>query len=51
MPKVLTPQKIGTGSLPQSVELSNVPTMPESPPDTVVPAFGTAAVAAVESSK
>ena len=51
MPKVLTPQKIGTGSLPQSVELSNVPSMPESPPDTVTPAFGTAAVATVESSK
>lgn len=50
MPKVLTPQKIGTSSLPQSVELPNVPTMPESPPDTVVPAFGTA-VAVVESSK
>ena len=51
MPKVLTPQKIGTSSLPQSVELSNIPIMPESPPDTVTPAFGVAAVATVESSK
>lgn len=51
MPKVLTPQKIGTSSLPQSVELSNIPTMPESPPDTITPAFGATAVAAVESSQ
>ena len=51
MPKVLTPQKIGTGSLPQSVELPNIPIMPDSPPGTVVPAFGSAAVAATETSK
>lgn len=45
MPKVLTPQKIGTSEFPQSVELAELPQMPTTlPPDTVTPAFSTTTV-------